>query len=315
MELAYLILCHTDPIHIARLVKKLASDEHNKVYIHVDIKSDINLFRNAIGDLDNVHFCKNRYDAKWGSFTAIQATMELIKESLSANSDRFILLQGLDYPLYSNSTLSKFFESHSDVEFIRACNVSKSKDYYFWCRIKQAWFFSRVSKVFKLWHKFNKLFKLPTRSGRIISSDDRDLDVYFGHATWALTQACVQYIYDFYLRELEINNFFTSTMSSDELYIHTVVFNSTFKEKTTKKGPEPEQRNLVNWMNLEYFEYNDSVKVFESTDFSRIYETGYVFIRKVTSDKSNELLNLIDDFESASPNEYQEYVQKLGSLI
>ncbi len=38
MKIAYLILCHCDPAHIARLANKLTSETLNSVFIHVDKK-------------------------------------------------------------------------------------------------------------------------------------------------------------------------------------------------------------------------------------------------------------------------------------
>lgn len=39
MKIAYLILCHVDPKHIARLVRKITDKTENMAFIHVDKKT------------------------------------------------------------------------------------------------------------------------------------------------------------------------------------------------------------------------------------------------------------------------------------
>ena len=45
MKIAYLILCHMDPEHIARLVRKITENTQNVAYVHVDGKVDVTHFR------------------------------------------------------------------------------------------------------------------------------------------------------------------------------------------------------------------------------------------------------------------------------
>ena len=71
-----------------------------------------------------------------GGYNSIIATMRTIKLALSTNDyDRFVLLQGQDYPLYSPKEIHNFFEANIDVEFCKAKNisVSKSKKDYMKC--------------------------------------------------------------------------------------------------------------------------------------------------------------------------------------
>lgn len=299
MKLAFMITCHMDHEHIARLAKKLATHPDNKVYIHVDQRSDINAFKQAAAEIKNVYFCKERYKTNWSSFQSIQAVMALTKNALADRNDRLIMMQGLDYSLYSNELIHQFFNTHRNIEFIRACNVTTSTDYHIACKIRQRWFFGKDSKIYKIWHRFNTSFKIYTRKPSLFTSDNKQFDIYFGNATWALTQKCAQYVLDFYHRETHLEDFFESSFCSDELYVHSVVFNSNFASNTTNCGPEPEDRDLEQWQNLGYFEYGKNIKIFDITDFDTLFNTGYLFVRKTNSTESKELLDAIDSFDQA----------------
>ena len=91
--------------------------EKDGFFIHVDNKQDITPFREACNGIENVYFVEERIDNYWGGYNSIIATMRTIKLALSTNDyDRFVLLQGQDYPLYSPAETHNFFESNIDIE-------------------------------------------------------------------------------------------------------------------------------------------------------------------------------------------------------
>ena len=65
LKIAYICLCHTDPVFVAKTAKALnyAADGF---FIHVDNKQDISPFVEACNGLNNVHFVKERIDNHWG---------------------------------------------------------------------------------------------------------------------------------------------------------------------------------------------------------------------------------------------------------
>ena len=79
----------------------------------------------------------------------------------------------------------------------------------------------------------------------------------------------------------------------DEEYFHTVVHNSHFKENCIKYN-EPEQRWLVNWRNLTYFEFPREVTVLTKADYKKLKDQPDLFCRKVRSEVSGGLLDLLD---------------------
>lgn len=65
LRIAYICLCHTDPVFVARTAKTLQY-EKDGFFIHVDNKQDITPFTKACDGNDNVYFVEERIDNYWG---------------------------------------------------------------------------------------------------------------------------------------------------------------------------------------------------------------------------------------------------------
>ena len=304
--IAFLILCHNDPNHIARLANKLVNNRNNDVYIHVDNKCNIKEFKEKIKS-ENVYFIDDRVDVYWGGYSSVEATMKLIECSFNKKSyDRYVLLQGLDYPLWSMERIEKFFDENKQVEFIRGCNVSRSKDKYFYEKVKCYWFYDRINIFKKVINKLNRIFSIKIRNG-YIDLNNRRYDIYWGSAQWALTGNAIKYILDFYKSKHKFNNYFKHVFPADETYFNTIIFNSHFRTKTINKGEEREKRGLVNWRNLHYFEYGECIRVFNDNDLEEVLKLEEMFIRKVTSNESSILLDSIDKNQLSCYSSHTKY--------
>ena len=107
MRIAYLILTHTDPQQLKRLVASLYVADSTFFFIHVDAKQDIIPFQAALQDCHDYQFIPKRIAINWGGYSLCMAEKELLKASIQFTPicDRFILLSGLDYPLWSNKKM------------------------------------------------------------------------------------------------------------------------------------------------------------------------------------------------------------------
>lgn len=296
LKIAYICLCHIDPEFVARTAKTLRYKEDG-FFIHVDNKTDAGPFIAACDGLDNVHFVENRVDNFWGGYNSITATMWTIQLALSVdNYDRFILLQGQDYPLYSPMEIHDFFEKYSEVEFCKAKNISASqnkKDYMkccgFWIKDIERNLFLRL--VIGALHKFNSLgVKYRTA---VFKDRGKTWPVYHGWAQFALTSDCIKYILDVYKNDQKYNRFMKHRFPPDEIYIHTIIHNSPFADRVSKK-PIIQRSGKETLLNLTYFEYPVYVTVFTNKDdYLWLKKTGCLFVRKVNS-SSCDLLDEID---------------------
>lgn len=64
-KIAYIMLCHDDAEMVARTVEALHYED-DKMFIHVDKKSDDRPFKKLMGDKDNCVFINNRVENYWG---------------------------------------------------------------------------------------------------------------------------------------------------------------------------------------------------------------------------------------------------------
>ena len=294
VRIAYICLCHMDPLFVARACKTVAYKD-DAVFIHVDRKVDRKPFEEACKALPHVHFVHDTMKNYWGGFNSLIATMHTLQAAMDyGHFDRFVLLQGQDYPLVSNAQIHDFFARHSETEFCRALNISHSHHkgeymkicgyYHLDYRIQNnllEWFFS------KLLNRFN-LLGIPYRKRRF-----QNWDIYHGWAQFALTNASVKHVLDVYHTNQSYNRYMQHRFPPDELYIPTILYNSPFRDKIMEQPIINRQGNPT-ILNLTYFEYPTTVTVFkEPEDYQSLRDTGCLFVRKVNS-TSSRLLDEID---------------------
>ncbi|MBQ8189534.1 MAG: hypothetical protein IJZ44_07115 [Lachnospiraceae bacterium] len=294
VNIAYLILAHTDIRHVSRLAKRMSHT--GDVYIHIDCATDYDEKEILKEQLpQNVYWHTPRFRTEWGGFEVVRATVELMRKALSYKPyDRFVLLQGADYPLKSDGFIVDFFEKNPEVEYLRACCISNQTDPYFYGRCRYYLFYNRRNFIKKIWNKLSRIMDLKLKHG-YIPVNHQEYPVYWGSAQWAITGACAKYIVDFYDKNPQFNQWFKTAFPVDEMYFSTIVMNSSFSCKTLYGGPEEAKKGLVHYQNLHYFIYEqDHIKVFSKADIENLNKREELFVRKVNTMESSELLDFLD---------------------
>lgn len=307
MRVAFLNLCHCDPVLTARTANKLTEHSQFDMYIHVDKKSDIQPFYELLKENRQVFFIRNRQSVYWGGYHAVLATLEMLRvaEASERQYDRYVILQNLDYPLKSNDEIFEFFQKNAKVEFIRACRIARTKDWHFAEKYKirhkfdDEFYLSKPGKLQRIIHNLGKWIKSIPNLGfnGIIQETDGEYPIYYGAAQWSITGECAEHILSFAETHEKFNRCMQSVKFPDEEYFHTIVHNSKFKYRCVKYD-EPEKRWLVNWRNLHYFEYPKEIVTFTEKDFDKLMHQDALFCRKVRSGISDTLLDKIDQATS-----------------
>ena len=83
MRIAYLILCHMDPMHIKRLTDKITTSTGDEAFVHVDGKCNVNPFEQALKSNSHVHILNQRVCVNWGGYSSIEATVNLLKAAIT----------------------------------------------------------------------------------------------------------------------------------------------------------------------------------------------------------------------------------------
>ncbi|ANF45122.1 hypothetical protein AZK53_05345 [Priestia megaterium] len=296
-KIAYLVLAHNDPSHLKRMINAL--DYRADFYIHLDLKVTIDDFKSVIGEKSNIFWIDERVKVNWGGFNMVKATISLLKTCLSTGIlyKRIILLSGSDYPIKSNKQIHSFFLDNQNVEFIRAFNITESKSKHYVDQIS-SYFFMDVSftKSKLLNHILRKTFNLSAflfKKNPFVITAKEEIPVYFGSQWWAITYDCANDILNFIDDNPSIYKYFKHSFAPDEKFFHTIIFNTPHKSKTTNKGSEPFIQGTSNWANLHIIHPSLS-KWYDEDDVAEVLESEKLFIRKVNSEHSSKLLDIID---------------------
>ena len=110
MEINYIILAYNHPHQVKRLVNRLNSN-HVNFYIHIDRKSHIQEFKDALLGMSNVVFLSDeqRVDCRWGDLSLVNAVLNSFRRIIEDGKSGFVaLLSGQDYPVRSPEYIENF---------------------------------------------------------------------------------------------------------------------------------------------------------------------------------------------------------------
>jgi glycosyltransferase involved in cell wall biosynthesis len=119
IKLAYLIVAHHQPNHLARLIRAL-DDEHSYFFIHIDDKVPLAPFQDVVPERPNIVFLTDRVAVEWGQFNVVQALLKLIHAAVACDQafKYYTVLSGSDYPIKHKQEISARLQA-SDCQFLR----------------------------------------------------------------------------------------------------------------------------------------------------------------------------------------------------
>lgn len=223
--------------------------------------------------------------------------MALINECINSgiDFDRVFFLSGLDYPIWSNQQIIAKLESTPTREYIAGYNLSRCNNpemkikFSITHRFRDMTCPEVVRKGFcKIWRML--MLALPIRRN-VIEIGDTYLEIYYGSSWWCLTMDCLRYVAN-KMADVKLQKFFRTTFTPDEMFVQTIVFNSSFAENAMRFNTV--EQGLAGLTPLHYIEYCGAIKVFSSGDYDKLVSSGKMFLRKAMTDISDSLLNRID---------------------
>lgn len=294
-RIAYIISAYKDAPHLLRLVEAL--NECADFYVHIDSRSDIRPFKEALGG--KVTFVP-RHWVSWGGWAQVEYQKELLAAVLRSGVayDRVVCLSGQDYPLWPNKKIHRYFDEHRETEFIMGMNLTRSNNRQQRSKIVQYHFF-RDLKWNNLWWKYkfivisrNLMKLLPIRKQPVTRINNKEADVFFGSDYWAITLPCARYVYEKLCTEKEMIRYFKTSFIPSELCIQTLVFNSPFANHALHY--DGEYIGLYALTPLHHIVYGKSIKTMTLADWPELKQSGKMFCRKAVSGTSDALVELIE---------------------
>jgi hypothetical protein len=235
LRIAYLLLAHHQPKHVGALIKQL--DHGNaRFYVHVDRKSDLAPFRQALRS-ERAILLDNRLPIHWGGWNMVRATLRLLRcAHQEGGSDYYQLLSDSCYPIKSNQEIvAKLARSNLNYMTINEQMQPGSRTY-------NRLFSDRDLRLIKLLKRSRTLkrLRLPHYVQRLVEHRRRQKDrlmrrrlppgvkLYKGWQWWCLTHECVTYVLHYIVSNPEYVRFFRDTRFPDESFFQTILVNSDF---------------------------------------------------------------------------------------
>lgn len=286
MKHAFLISAH----HEFDLLKKLLlalDDARNDIYLHIDKK---------VTDLPKITLNNARLfvldepiDIRWGDVSQIKSEFILFEAAYKNGPYKYYhTLSGVDFPLKSQDYIHAFFEQHQGKEFIGYTQGDISDE---------------IDRKVKRIHLFPKYFR--TENGfisffmRMIRYVFLRLQFLFGirrnrglnfkkGTSWvSITHDLVSYLLPQYK---EVMGMYNHSYCADEIFLHTICWNSMFKESIFDKDNEHNGcMRMIGWKDNQLIDW-------ENKDFDILMKSDALFARKFNSehiDVVHKILNKI----------------------
>ena len=127
VKVVYLILTHTNPEQILRLVKSLSSgNSASHIVIHHNYSCS-DLCTDPFERFNNVHLVEDPVCVRWGEFSLTQAVLHSIEWiSRKFKFNWLVFISGQDYPIQPIREIEKFLNTTNYDGFIRAVPLEKA---------------------------------------------------------------------------------------------------------------------------------------------------------------------------------------------
>lgn len=276
MKIAHLILAHTAPQQLQRMISRLKHPDAH-FFIHVDKKSDIRPFE-VLEEIPNVRLVVNRVKVYWGGYSQVQATLNGCTEIMASGIkfDYINLMSGQDYPIKSTAYIHDFLADNPSKIFMHCEPVmevwkeatSRVTGYHL-----ANFSFAGKHRIEQLLNKYLPARRL--RQGMIAA----------GRSQWFTASAdSVAYILDYVKNNPWIVRHFKLSWGADELMFHTILYNSPFRSAI----------QADNLMYTDWAEHKASPKTLSMDDLPALRQTDKLFARKFSEQHDHFILDVLD---------------------
>lgn len=279
MKLAYIIMAHSQPQQLKRLVSILQSDTAS-FFIHIGKKAE-STYQEAVELLrcfPNVYFLPRRY-TYWAHPSLVKAAVTGLKTLVHSgvSYDYVSLLSGQDYPIKKISDIERFFEQNAGKQFINYEIVDSTNPRN---QLIVPW---NVTTRLEYWHFMyrNRMIYIPTKRKMPFGYTP-----YVGYLWWSFSREFVEYMVNFLEEQPRYTRFFDNVYISDEFFFQTLLLNSPFKDKAVN-----DDLRFADWDNPDF----GVPAIFLTSDFERLQNTHHPFARKFDISRDSRILDLIDE--------------------
>lgn len=292
---AYLIMAHHDFEMLKKLLVAL-DDERNDIFLLIDRKSDgfsktelMSCVRKS-----NIFWAKQK-SMTWGDYSLVKGEMSLLKMATDAGKYRYYhLLSGQDFPIHNQNYIHGIFDK-SDMEYITswdnmpevsdARNYTDAYRYYYWFNCVR-FRHKEGSFPFRLFTKLDEKSRKFQKKHNIARDKSPDVKIYKGDQWFSITDDFARFVLCNYSK---FEKYLKYTMAPDEFIIPTIANNSEYKDKIAFKN-----YRLIDWERGS----GKHPYCFCDNDYNDIISSDKLFVRKVSSEESSELISKLSEYIS-----------------
>lgn len=281
---AYLIMAHHQ-FDILELILKDLDDERNDIFLHIDKKAK----NYSLKTLQNCVHKSNLYvipsmNINWGGYSQIKCILSLLKAATSTSSyDYYHFMVGVEFPLKSQNYIHHFFEENDGIEFIGF----DPYDHNFEERVRYYHIFNGSARkgtiLAKIQNLLRRLFIKLQELAKYDYLKGMDITLKKGNANWSITNQLAMFIVS---KQKQIEKLYKHSFCADEVFIHTLVYNSHFYARVyDKKNEFLSNMRLVQWEN--------SQNVYHKNDLPFLINSDRLFARKFDGREGICMINKI----------------------
>lgn len=295
---AYLIICHRSDASLRYLLKSI-DDERNDIYVHVDAKArdfDFDKVKASVIHSE-LHFTR-RINVTWGGYSQPEAELILLEAATQKHEYSFYhFLSGNDMCIKSQDEIHRFFDQHPGKLFLTFCGED-------WNRKAE----ERV-KYYHIEHGRNTALKALNAVSLSIQKmiginrlKHVDMQIVGGSNWCSLPHDFAMYLLEH--RDV-IHRIFHHSVCSDELFVHTMAYNSEYKDriyllKISQRNDDSDPDMFE--ANQRYIDWNRGKPyIFGEDDFDELMKVEYCFARKLAETDTNHLMRMILEHNNQKP--------------
>ncbi|WP_051304705.1 beta-1,6-N-acetylglucosaminyltransferase [Chitinilyticum litopenaei] len=230
MRIAYLILAHAHPQQLARLLARLQAPQV-RCYLHIDantpsaVHAEIVAAADRVASPDRVRFIARR-PCRWGGYSLVAATLDLLHAARADGFDWAILLSGQDYPLVSHAALCERLATPGVAGWIDLHSAAEFDVGYRW----QRWHPEGLhgSLAGKCWQRLQRAAQACGWQRRLPHPLQ---EIRAGSQWWMLSSAAVDTVLAQCVHYPAVPAFFRHTLVPDEMMFQTLLWHSPLREQ------------------------------------------------------------------------------------
>lgn len=285
---AFLIMAHNNKEQLLELLRQL-DHPRNDIYLHIDRKVHL-ISKKEIEEV--VRFSRveilRSIKVSWGAYSQIQCELDLLKTSLSGNYTYYHLLSGVDCITKPMEQFHTFFEDNYGKEFIHfqgKCvdlNTENHVKYYHF--LQQFSHVSRFECINTIIRGIERVLIVLQKCMGINRWKD-EMILQKGANWFSITRDLAEYVV---AQENWIHKRFSYTLSGDELFLQTLVYNSDFKNCLYQPSFDNDYHQCSRYIDW----HRGKPYVFTTKDVKEVMFSDMMFARKCTKELLSNLTKI-----------------------